>query len=132
MAFVLNPDGSIKVDTADELRQVLEVRDQAARKPPSAEVASSVDAPATTIPLIREAPKADVKIDKDTAYRQMFKQLDEQPNQQTLLRLLLRSQQMVTDTDLRVSLRLSTNLELRGLMIGIIRRAKNRGLQSPS
>jgi len=44
---------------------------------------------------------------------------------------VLEAPRTFTDTELRQHLQLESNIDLRGLLIGIIRRAKNRGLPNP-
>lgn len=129
MAFTINPDGSIKVDTADELRQVLALREPShteTQPQPLRQASVKLEA----VQIVPEPQRAN-QVDKDAAYRKFYDDLAAQPQQQKLLRVLLASPSQITDGELRIALGLSTNVELRGLLIGIIRRAHNRKVALP-
>jgi hypothetical protein len=120
MAITLTPDGSIKADTPAELHEYVRMRDQA-----NAELAKPrmIDPPQPRAIRLRD--------DEAEAYRDLFRQLAEQPQQQRFLRLILDSRGQKSDSEVRKALGLSNNAELRGLMIGIVRRANGRQLAKP-
>lgn len=125
MAITINADGiQIKVDTADELRQALTVvREQ--MKP------HTKAAPASSQPVPSPAPVASATAsDSADQFQSFYARTSEQPRQQALLRMLLNSPSR-TDADLCGTLGLTGNSQLRGLLIGIQRRASNRSLPDP-
>jgi hypothetical protein len=132
MALTLNPDGTIKADTPAELAQFMEAREQ--QRALTAATEQQPVASARQLPKAEQVRPAIVppqKVDRDSAYRFFYEHLSEHPQQQHFLRTLLSSSRHMTDAELRTALHLSTNIELRGLIIGVIRRAKNRGLPVP-
>lgn len=129
MAFIINPDGSIKVDTPDELRQVLALREQATKPvgpAPSAKDEPKVEPPSRML-FEQPRPTAD---GSDQSYRRFYGSLDGHPKYQRLLRALLDSPDVLSDEEARSALRLASLKDLRGLLIGMYRLATNRGLKA--
>jgi hypothetical protein len=130
MAFTLKPDGSIQTDTAEELVALIALQQKAATPPLD-------DKAAPAAPKPKPRPLAEVKTavslsgqDMTAAYRQLYSDIDDQ-QQRALLLTLLSAPRAFTDSELRHGLNLKTNLDLRGSLIGIIRRAHNRHLPNP-
>jgi|SRR5215510_8810472 len=121
MAITLTPDGSIKADTPAELYEYVRMRDQA----------TSESAPAMPRPVDPPARGIRIRQDEGEEYRDLYRQLAEQPQQQRFLKLMVDSRGPKSDSEVRRALGLSSNTELRGLLIGIARRASGRQLASP-
>ena len=137
MAFKLNHDGTITTDTAAELLEIVELRkqrqerEQQAQQRLTEEIARRVVAKPEEPRSVSELLNRET-VDREAAYRALYDAMADQDKQQVLLRTLVyKAPQALSDDELRVKLALKSNLDLRGLMIGIIRRAKNRGLDNP-
>ncbi len=120
MAFRIEPDGAVLVDTLDELKQVMALRGIAPVATQAPETSRIATKPAAVV-----APKPD----PEQVYKTLYASLA--PQQQKLLRVLAHSKNSLSDSDLREWLGLADNLELRGLLIGIVRRSKGAGLREP-
>jgi hypothetical protein len=131
MPFRIRPDGTIEVDSSAELLDVMRVRTQLGQ----AEKTVVPHAPQGQTPNGRHGerpqnPVAESSSNRDSGFRALYTQAAEQPQQQKLLKAILRPKGL-TDSQLRAELGLSSNVALRGLMIGLVRRASNRGLPNP-
>lgn len=131
MAFTILPDGSIKADSADDLRIALaivreqrETEQQPKPTPPRAEAKKEAR-------VVRMQPAPTLPIGLEAGYRALYEQMSDQPKQQALLRAVLSSARDLSDAELRHMLGLGSNLDLRGLLIGLVRRAANRKLPNP-
>jgi hypothetical protein len=133
MAFTIKPDGTITVDTVDELRDVLTVREQVASKakqePKVAAPSNQREPLLNPVELFRPSIPAP---DLDVSFRKMYEHASDSPQQQRFMRLLVTAPpRMFSDDQLRSELGLESNIGLRGLLIGIVRRANSRALPSP-
>ncbi len=88
MAFTINPDGSIKVDTQDELRAVLALREQMRQPQAEANTAAKPDHGAADVPRpIRTRPEQVAGgHGREATYREMFEQITDKPQQQRTAR----------------------------------------------
>lgn len=133
MAITIKPDGAILVDTPEELRVVLDIQAEraSAAKPPAAPAVPppapmSAPAASTPQPIPSRFPVREPSHQAEV-YREFYRQMEvESPQQQRLIDHLIRRE--MTDSELRLALGLSRNQDLRGLLIGIVRRAHNRKL----
>ena len=133
MAIVVMPDGSIRVDTKDELRLALAVQKEASQPMVVKPVQPTPPAPAVKDAERPPQPAAGIfqPHDQVVGFRKLFNELGDQPQQQALLRVLLAAPRPLSDADVRLALGLNSNFQLRGLLIGVARKANNRGLPGP-
>jgi hypothetical protein len=133
MAITIRPDGTISVETPDDLRIVLDVQAaRAATARPATPASPAVDASADPLPEAVEPSRVPpsrflASGDRVEGYRELYHQIGrESPTQRLLIdSLFLRE---MSDAELRMAVGVPRNQDLRGLLIGIVRRANNRKL----
>lgn len=134
MAFTLNHDGTITTDTAAELLEIADLRRlrlEREAKSIQEELARRRAAKSEEV-VTRVFVQVPSETASEISYRQLYEGMADQPKQQALLRALFyKAPVALSDDELRVKLALTSNLDLRGLLIGIIRRANNKGIDSP-
>lgn len=121
MAFRVAPDGTVLVDSIDELREVLALKGIAVVQ----QSAPEPQRPTKPTPV----PEAGNKSDSVQVFETLYASLPAE--QQKLLRVLAHSKNSLSDADLREWLGLTSNVGLRGLLIGIVRRSRKAGLRDP-
>lgn len=133
MAYTILPDGSVRVETVDELKEALALMRENRMAPLSVHVPrpATVAGPERVESVVPDKPSPQelAELTRELGYTRLFREASDE--QKRLIRFLVGVPGWATLEDIRNFLGLANDRKLRGVLIGIVRRATSQGVTPP-